>query len=301
MNKATPIAAPVVEIEGLSKSFGMTDALKNVSLSFPRGSIIGLIGRNGAGKTTLLRHITGLMVPSQGTVKTLGCPAEKLGAPELNRIGALDQEIRLLKWMTVEQHLRYVAGFYKHWDRGLEKDLLTRLELDTTPRVGKLSGGDTQKLALLLALCHRPELILLDEPVNAFDPIVRERILEYLLEALRERETTIVISSHVLHDVEKVVDRIVCLKKGCVIEHTPVDEIQERYSEWTFVIPQALRSTTFFYEPFIVRQTLKGKYGQLIVDSGASRLQDFCERHHVGVTARPLSLEESLLHLLEEK
>ena len=127
------------------------------------------------------------------------------------RIGFVPQEIRLIDWMTVEQHLSYVASFYPRWDGERQARLLRELELDTASTVGALSSGNVQKLAVILACCHHPELLVLDEPVSDLDPIARGgRLLEFLLELLREDETTIVVSSHVLRDVEKIVDH------GCV-------------------------------------------------------------------------------------
>ena len=302
MNLETNGTTPVVRVDRVSKSFGETEALRQVSLEIPRGSITGLIGRNGAGKSTLLRHVSGLVLPTSGRVTTLGCPAETLGAAELERLGVVDQETHLLEWMTVEQHLRYVEGFYDRWDRYLEQDLLSRLELDTKPRVGALSGGDLQKLGLLLALCHRPELILLDEPVSAFDPVVRERMLQYLLDVLREDATTIVISSHTLSDVEKIVDHIVLLRRGRVEENGQADEIQERYMEWTVarIGESDGQMPLRFSEPFIARQSVSGNRARLIVEDAEGRLAAFRERHRVDVVSRPLSLEQALLHLLEE-
>ncbi len=290
-----------VETVMLTKKFQETTALHEVTLSLPKGSIVGLIGANGAGKTTLLRSITGMLIPTFGEVTTLGVPASGLDAARLNRIGALDQEIRLLDFLTVEQHLRYVAGFYDHWDRDLEAQLLERFELSQVANVDSLSGGNRQKLALLLALCHRPELILLDEPVSAMDPIVRERILEYLLEAVREQETTIVISSHVLRDVEKVVDHVVCMAFGRITLNSPVHELQEQYREWV-VAPAAGTESELpevFTEPYVEHITRANNRASLIVRTGAEP-QAFRERYRVDVIERHLSLERTLLHLLEK-
>jgi ABC-2 type transport system ATP-binding protein len=295
----------VIEIEHLTKSFHGKKALDDVTLSIPRGSIVGLIGRNGAGKSTLLRHCTGLVLPTSGAVRTLGCPAEKLGEEELNRIGAVDQVINLLDWMTVDDHLRYVEGFYRAWDRDLERRLVAELELDSGARVGGLSGGDRQKLSLLLAVCHRPELLLLDEPISAFDPVVRERTLNLLLELLREAETTIVISSHILRDVEKVVDRIVCLNRGRLREDGPIDEIQEQHQEWIVTNAAAMvdrevgRLPTRFDEPYVLGQRINGVQARLEVRAGDRERTEFQQRHQVEVAARPLSLERVLMLMLE--
>lgn len=218
------------EFESVTRRFGATVALRAVTLAVEAGQIVGLIGRNGSGKTTLLRHVAGLQLPTEGQVRTLECPSESLGSGELGRIGMVHQEPQLVDWMRVDQLLRYAASFHARWDGEREARLLEELELDPAGRVGKLSPGNRQKVAILLAVCPRPELLLLDEPVSALDPIVRERLLAFLIELLREGSTTIVISSHVLRDVERVVDWIVCLEQGRVIADTAMDELRERYA-----------------------------------------------------------------------
>ena len=124
------------EVRHLTKQFRDVTALDNISLSVPKQAVVGLIGRNGSGKTTLLRHIIGLYLPTSGSCTTLGCASESLGADELSRIGVVHQENRFLDWMRVKQLLRYVASFYKHWDRELEQRLLEELELEPAARVG---------------------------------------------------------------------------------------------------------------------------------------------------------------------
>ncbi len=291
---------PVVEMEFAVKCFGSKVALNDVNLSLPRGSVIGLVGANGAGKTTLLRLMSGVLVPDGGSAHTLGKPVQDLGAEQLRRIGALDQKIQLLGWLTVEQHLDYVAGFYNTWDRELEEKLRAKLQLDLFAKVETLSGGNQQKLALMLALCHRPELILLDEPVSHMDPVVRERTLEYLLETVREQETTVVISSHGLHDIEKIIDRVVCLKHGYVREDAPVDELQERYVEW--VVARSASSNKpiqRFREPYVVHQDGVDTRVQLLVQREKADLERFQKTYRVDVVERPASLERILLGLID--
>ena len=244
----------VVETDGLTKTFSGVRALDEVDLSLPRHSIVGLIGRNGSGKTTLVRHIVGLYLPTAGTCSTLGTPSHRLGSSELSRIGVVHQENRLLEWMRVGQHLRFVGSFYERWDRDIERRLLDEFELDAGKRVGKLSGGDLQKLAIILAVCHRPQLLLLDEPLAGLDPIVREQVLNYLVETLDEETHTIVVSSHILRDIERIVDRVVCLDRGRLRTHEPLDQLQESYAEWE-VRPVAGRAAGAF------RRTLRALPG----------------------------------------
>lgn len=217
------------EFRDVTKRFGKKVALDSVSLAVSSRSIVGLIGRNGSGKTTLLRHITGLYLPTSGECETLGCRTADLGAPELSKIGAMNQHDTFIDWMSVEQFLRYIETFYATWDRRLEAHLIDQLEVDTSARIGTLSPGNSQKIGLIAATCHHPSLLLLDEPLSDLDPIVRSRTISMLLDRFSDDELTMVISSHMLHDIERIVDRIVCVDRGRVVADAPLDDLREQY------------------------------------------------------------------------
>ena len=164
----------VFELDRLTKRYASLTALDGLTLDMSPGHMIGLIGRNGSGKTTLIEHLVGLLLPTAGSCRTLGCDAAALGAEELSRMGVVHQEARYIEWMSVRQHLRYVASFYVNWDRGREERLLEQLDLNPKAKIVHLSTGDAQKLGIILAVCHHPDLLLLDEPAAALDPIARE-------------------------------------------------------------------------------------------------------------------------------
>ena len=220
---------PAFELDRVTKRIGNTTALDDVSLAIPRRSIVGLLGRNGSGKTTLLRHVTGLYLPTTGTCRTLGVDAARLGAAELSQIGVVTQHATLLGWMRVRQLVRYVSSFYREWDTDLEQHLLRTLDIDEHARVGTLSPGNAQKLGLVLATCHHPALLLLDEPLSDLDPFARRDVLAMLLGRFRSDDVTIVISSHLVHDIERVVDHVVCLDRGRVVADAGLDELKEQY------------------------------------------------------------------------
>lgn len=288
----------LIVTEGLSKRFGDTQALQQVSLRIAAGSVTGLVGRNGSGKSTLLRTLVGLYLPSEGECRTLDTPVAELAAPQLARIGYLDQEAKCLDWMRVRDHLDYVASYYPTWDRQLEGRLLRDLDLHESAKVGTLTPGNRQKLGILLAVCHRPELLLLDEPVSALDPIAREQIMEMLMALLAETTQTIVISSHILHDVERLVDAVVCLDRGRLVQQRSLDELQEGYAEW--LVTRAQGALPRFTESYILSQEGTGSQARLLVKDPARHQQDFMRRHGVEVQARPLSLEEMFPLLLGE-
>ena len=287
------------EVKNLTKTFGDVTALDSVSVSVPGPSVVGLIGRNGSGKTTLLRHVIGLYLPTSGRCTTFGCPSDKLGSDELSRIGVVHQENRFLEWMKVEQQLRYVSSFYKRWDKDLEQRLIDKLELEPSARVGTLSPGNAQKLGIILAVCHRPDLLILDEPISGLDPITREQFLRFLLELLHQDANTIVISSHVLHDVEKVINRVICLDKGRIMADASLDDLQERFSEWRVTV-KAGRLPTHFEENYVVSQEVDSYQARLLVKGASDNLDAFKTKYGVDVDSSPLNLESMFPLLLQE-
>lgn len=289
---------PPFQARSLTKRFGDRTALDAIDLDLRPRSMIGLLGRNGSGKTTLMRHILGLYLPSSGSATTLGRPAHRLRHRELVEVGFVPQEIRLLDWMTVEQQLSYVSRFYPRWDRQRERRLRQRLELSPDAQIGGLSTGDLQKLAVILSVCHHPSVLLLDEPVSDLDPIVRARLLEFLLELLEEDRATVLVSSHVLRDVEKIVDWVLCLDQGRLVADAELDDLKERYAEWIVRSPQA-ELPERFGETFVLEQEVTGGQARLRVDRSRGRLEEFRTAHRVEVESRPLGLEEIFPLLIE--
>jgi ABC-2 type transport system ATP-binding protein len=288
------------EARGLSKRFDSRTALDHVDLAIEGPGIIGLLGRNGCGKTTLMRHVTGLYLPTEGTARTLGTPVAQLGHDELIRIGFVPQEIRLLDWMTVEQQLEYVASFYPVWDMARQQNLLDDLALDGSEMVGAMSSGNRQKLAIVLAVCHHPRFLILDEPVSDLDPIVRSRLLRFLLDVLSEDEATILVSSHVLRDVERIVDHVVCLEKGRVVTNAALDDLKETWMEWLIRAPEG-ELPQQFDETYVVDQEISGAQARLIVRSSPDTVAAFRERYGLDVEARCLNLEEMFPWLIMDE
>lgn len=221
--------APIVEIRGLRKSFKKKLAIDRIDLDILPDRIIGLLGPNGSGKSTLIRHMIGLYLPNYGTCVTFGCDAAKLGPKELSHVGYVHQEGELLDWMTVKQLIRYVSAYYPDWNTDLEDRYINDFEIDLDDRVGALSPGQRQKLAILLAIGHNPDLLILDEPASALDPIARAQFLELLLNIIQQEGKTILISSHILSDVEKIIDHVIIMKEGHIIQDQEFDDLRERY------------------------------------------------------------------------
>ncbi len=221
---------PIVQMRKVCKRFGKIRALDDINLHIYPGRIIGLLGANGAGKSTLLRHIIGLYLEDEGECVTFGCEAQNLGPAELGRIGYVHQEGELLDWMSVRQLVRYVSAYYRSWNRELEEKYIEDFEISTKVRVGSLSPGQRQRLAILLAIGFEPELLILDEPAAALDPVARAQFLDLLLQIIQTENRTIIISSHILSDVEKVIDHAVIMKNGRILLDCSFDELRERFS-----------------------------------------------------------------------
>ena len=275
-------------------------ALTSLSMELPAGRVAGLLGRNGAGKSTLLHLACGLLLPTAGTCTTLDRASSELDSPELTRLGIVFQEGRFVQWMTVAQQLAFAASFYPDWDKAREQRLLAELELDATRRIVQLSPGDQQKVGVLLAVCHHPALLLLDEPMSALDPIARAQLLAFLIDLVAEDGSTILISSHQLADVEKIVDWVVCLDAGELAVNAPFDELQEGYAEWIVTAP-AGDLPTAFSEPFVLAREGGAGQARLLVRAGAAQAQAFRERYRAEVTARPLNLDQLFPLLIKER
>ncbi len=297
---AIDVSAPLV-LRNVTQCFGEHTALRNVSLEIPAGRIVGLLGRNGAGKTTLLHIASGMLLPTEGTCITLGASSALLDTPQLTRLGLVQQEGRCLEWMTVRQHLDFNASFYPRWDRDLERRVIEALEVDPKRKIVQLSPGDRQKVGILLGVCHRPSLLLLDEPMSALDPIVRKRLLDFLLELLRDDGCTVVISSHILNDVEKIVDWIVALDAGEIVEDSAFDVLQESYAEWTVTSANGALPTAFT-EPFVINHQGDARQALLrvrIADPEAAAR--FAVAHHAEIRTRPLNLDEMFPLITRQK
>jgi ABC-2 type transport system ATP-binding protein len=214
----------VLEARGLGKRYRRLWALADCTLSVPAGRVVGLVGPNGAGKTTLLSLATGMLAPTTGTIEVLGGrPAA--GPAQLARVGYLAQDAPVYAGLSVADHLRLGAHLNPGWDAGLARGRIERLDLDPGQKAGTLSGGQRAQLALTLAAAKRPELLLLDEPVASLDPLARREFLRDLMEATAEQGLSVVLSSHLVGDLERVCDYLIVLVGSRVRLAGPVEEL----------------------------------------------------------------------------
>ncbi len=225
--------SPIVEIRGLSRKFGDKTAIDNVSLSIPRGGVYGLIGGNGAGKTTLIKHILGMLRAQTGTVEVFGLNPVIDPVNTLSRIGYLSEDRDLPNAMRVEELIRYTEAFYPNWDEAYANELCESFELDRRARIKTLSRGQRARAGLLVALAHRPELLVLDEPSSGLDPLVRRDVLGAIIRTIANEGRTVLFSSHLLDEVERVADRVAIIHRGRIMLSASIDEIKEMHRRIT--------------------------------------------------------------------
>jgi ABC-2 type transport system ATP-binding protein len=221
--------ASVVEVRKLSKSFGPQHVLRGLDWQVARGRVVGLLGRNGAGKSTLLESMLGLRDSDAGEALLFGqAVAAGLDDATRARIGYVPQKNDLFEWLTPEQMLGYFRAQYPRWNAQKVEGLLQRWNLGDVARqtpISRLSGGEKQRLSIIRALAHDPELLILDEPVASLDPAGRRDFLRELVDGVIERETTVLFSTHILSDLERVALDVAFLKDGRIALEAPLDDL----------------------------------------------------------------------------
>jgi ABC-2 type transport system ATP-binding protein len=219
-------AEAVVAVTGLSRHFGSRAALDQVSVFVPRGSVLGLVGENGAGKTTLIKHLLGSLKAQTGRVRVFDLDPVLDPVGVLRHVGYLSERRDLPGWMRVDQFMRYTQAFYPAWDEQYAAELLEKFQLDPAQKIKTLSQGQQAKTGLLTALAYRPDLLILDEPSSGLDPVVRRDILEVIIRTVAEAGRTVLFSSHLLDEVERVTDYVVMLQSGRVVLNGRTDDVR---------------------------------------------------------------------------
>jgi ABC-2 type transport system ATP-binding protein len=222
----------ILAADGLGKQYRRRWALRDCTFEVPAARVVGLVGPNGAGKTTLLHLAVGLLEPSTGSVHVLGA-RPGANAEQLGRVGFVAQQNPLYSALTVADHLRFGAWLNPSWDDDFAQRRVAELGLDPKQRAGRLSGGQHAQLALTLAIAKRPQLLVLDEPVASLDPLARHEFLQQLMQAAADDDMTVVLSSHLVADLERVCDYLVLLTDGRVQLAGDVDELLSRHFRLT--------------------------------------------------------------------
>lgn len=216
----------VLECNGVSKKYGKKEVLKNINLQLERGKIIGLLGPNGSGKTTLIKIINGLLTADEGDIKVSG---EQIGIESKKIISYLPDRTYLADWMKVKDIVGMFDDFYKDFSREKAEDMLKRLNINEDDRLKTLSKGNKEKVQLILVMSRQAQLYLLDEPIGGVDPAARDYILNTIITNYNP-DASVVISTHLISDVEKVLDEAIFINNGEIVLHESVDDIREKYS-----------------------------------------------------------------------
>ena len=217
-----------VDIRSVVKSFGPNAVLTDLSLSVPKGQTFAFLGRNGAGKTTTITMLLGLLQPDAGEIRVLGLDPARDPIEIRGRVGYVAEDQKMFGWMRVVEIMDFVAPFYGTWDADLARQLLKKFELPGATRIKHLSKGQNSLLSLLLALAHRPELVVLDDPTLGLDPIMRKEFLRDVVEHLQGSGTTVFFSSHLLYEIEPVADVVAILDRGRIVCHARTEELREQ-------------------------------------------------------------------------
>lgn len=289
MNMQAQLNAPV-QIQGLSKSFSGQSVLKNLDWQIAPGSIVGLLGRNGAGKSTLIECLLGLRDIDGGTTSLYGENTAQLSADTKAKIAYVPQRSDLFEWLTARQMLAYFQQLYPRWNEAKVQSLMQAWDLPFDKVINKLSIGQKQRLSIIRALAHEPELLILDEPVSSLDPAGRRDFLRELIDSVIDKQTTIVFSTHILSDLERVAMDVAFLHEGHIVHQQSLDDMMDNTVRVSagYTVLQQLQPQK------ILRRFAQGD-GRLLAQFSAEQLQALQSRTDVRIDK--LSLEDIFIEM----
>jgi ABC-2 type transport system ATP-binding protein len=290
------MSVPLVQMSSVSKHFGARQILDRLNWQVAPGQVIGLLGRNGAGKSTLLECMLGLRETDTGGVSLFGEDVASLSDGARARIGYVPQKSDLFDWLTPLQMLDYFQAMYPRWNKGKVEGLLSRWGFDPYKQnspIKKLSGGEQQRLSIIRALAHDPDLLVLDEPVSALDPVGRREFLRELVDQVIEHGTTVVFSTHILSDLERVAFDLAFLKDGRIALQGQTDALLEGARR--IVAPPHLLQGRL---PGELRRTRDGALTSVIVQTEGDELGQLSGTP--GVRVESLSLEDLFIEMTRE-
>ena len=219
-----------LQARGISKRYDGRPVLDAVDFTLPEGAVLGLIGRNGAGKSTLIRALMGLIEVDAGSATVLGEPALAMGDRVKEQLGYVPQQPDALGWLRIDEMFALLSGFYPRWDQAFVDSQLERARLPRDRALAKLSPGERQQVALIRALAVRPRLLVLDEPAAALDPVARRELLREIALRAGESGTSVLFSTHIVSDLERVASHVAFLHEGRLLLQAPLDDLKERYA-----------------------------------------------------------------------
>jgi ABC-2 type transport system ATP-binding protein len=286
----------VVHMSHLQRQLDKVTVLKDISAEVNAGDVVALLGKNGAGKTTLLETILGFGLPSFGSVKLWDVEAAKMQADAKQRIGFVPQQNELLLSMTGRQHLELFKTFRQRWNQDLVDRLVLEWLIPMDVTVGKISLGQQQKLSILLALAHEPELLVLDEPVASLDPIARRQFIEQLIDIAADGQRAIIFSSHIVSDMERIANQVWMLQNGHLGYQGGLDELKESIARVTISAESELPASLSLEG--IVSQRVHGRQANATLKNWKPEMQQqIAHQFNARVLVEYLSLEDIFLEL----
>jgi ABC-2 type transport system ATP-binding protein len=287
----------LLAIENLSRAFDDNEVLHNLSLDIESGTVTGLLGVNGSGKTTLIHCALGMIKPDAGSAQVFGEESWEASVACRHKIGFVPQEFDGFEWMTVKQIVAYTGAFYETWDDKFVDHLIDKFDLPLHTRVGKFSTGMKQRVSIVLALGHHPELLMLDEPVAALDPVGRRTFIELLLDLHRNEGKTIVFSTHITSDIERIAAQVALLKDGQIQLHADLEDLKQMYCR-VHLHCQAGVESLVSEVPGCIRSDVREHSAKLTVHNLDEKWRNSVQQHPgVQLEVEDLNLDEIFVEL----
>lgn len=293
------MTSPIITIKDLRKSYSLTTVLNELNWEVGQGDIVGLVGKNGAGKSTLLETIMNLREPDFGELKLWDKSWPELPQQKREKISFVSQDIKGFEWMKVKDFLNYIGGFFPSWDRDYSNQLRDRWNLDRDKKISKLSGGQAQILHVIQALSIRPELMILDEPVAHLDPSMRRQFLGELVELSFESKSTIVFSSHIVSDLERVANKVALLKDGKIAHYHQLDELKSSIAHVKIASDMPLAQAPYYQDIINWQPQQSGATGTIVAPMTTS-LEEYIRNAPNELEVAPISLEDWYLEVSNE-
>jgi len=292
------MSEPTLVMTGVTRRFGRTTAVERLDLTVRPGEVVGLVGRNGAGKTTALRLAAGVLWPDAGSIRVFGLDPVRSGDAVRERASLMADDGALPSDLSVAEAMALVAAIHPRWDATLAERFRARMDLDPAARIRELSRGGRAKLALVLAVAPRPDLLLLDDPTAGLDPLVRREVLAGILEATADEGGAVLYASHLVHDVERAADRVVVLDRSVKVLDARVDEVRARIRRATAVFENGAPDDGAGV-PGVLHAERDGRMWTLTVDAPEAPLRSALARLGASrVDVAPMNLEDVLVAML---
>jgi ABC-2 type transport system ATP-binding protein len=288
-------SAPVIETRGLTRYFGGKAALLDMNVRVPRGSVFAFLGRNGAGKSTAIRMMLGLLEPTRGSARILGCDSRELTPAVRARIGYMAENHPVFDWMRVQQCATFQSAFYPRWNHDTFSAVIEHFAIDPRTRAGHLSHGQRAGLCLAMTLAPEPELLILDDPDTGLDPVARRALLEAMLYFTRGGERTIFFSSHLLDDVERVADHIAVLDRAVLRASCSVETFRDRVRQLVVRFAGSPPRLLPAIPGLLQTARMENELSLVVANAGDATHRQLDTLGAVAVDEPPISLEDALI------